>query len=163
MGVDALFLRFYQTAQRRAAAGHDDAMLRWWNGTTCSRRHLRPDGYGLYQYEGEPHGFFLEYDRGTMRRHGYRDKLDEYYDYHISGRYQRDYSAYPTILIVTVNNHTEDTIAEVAEVTADRYGFRLPLLLTCTGRVDAPGNPHGLLGPIWRPPDGASIERRRWL
>lgn len=162
MGVDALFVSLYEAA-RRAATGNDDAMLAWQNASACSRRHLRPDGYGMYRRDGTVYGFFVEYDRGTMRRRGYIEKLDAYYDYGISRRYERDYSGYPTILLVTANNTTEETIAQVAQSAADRYGFPLPLLLTCTWRLEDDGNPHSLLGPIWREPGGDFDERRFWL
>ncbi len=163
MGVDALFVGLYEAARRSAAAGSDDAMLTWQNASACSRHHLRPDGYGMYRRDGTIYGFFLEYDRGTMRRRGYTEKLDAYYDYGISRRYERDYAGYPTILLVTTNNTTEETIACVAQSSADRYGCPLPLLLTCTWRLEDHGNPHGLLGPIWREPGAAFDERRFWL
>jgi hypothetical protein len=162
MGVDALFVSLYEQA-RRAATGNDDAMLAWQNASACSRSHLRPDGYGMYRRDGTVYGFFLEYDRGTMRRRGYTEKLDAYYDYGISRRYERDYTGYPTILLVTANNTTEETIASVARLATDRYGSPLPLLLTCTWRLEERGNPHSLLGPIWREPGAAFDERRFWL
>ncbi|HLJ69317.1 MAG TPA: replication-relaxation family protein [Chloroflexota bacterium] len=163
MGVDRLFVGLYEAAQRFAAEGSDDAVLAWQNASACSRRHLRPDGYGMYRRDGTLYGFFVEYDRGTMRRRGYAGKLDAYYDYGISRRYERDYCGYPTILLVTANNTTEEAIAHVARSAADRYGSPLPLLLTCTWRLEAHGNPHGLLGPIWREPGAAFGERRVWL
>lgn len=162
-GADDLFVRLYQTAGDRRAAGHDEAMVQWDNGTMCSRRHLRPDGYGMYRVGTKVCGFFLEFDRGTMRRHGYLDKFDEYYDYAISRRYERDYNGYPTVLFVTVNNRTEEKIAEMARVAARRYGFPLPILLACLWRIDDPNNPDGLLGRIWREPHADFDDRRCWI
>lgn len=163
LGADDLFIRLYRTAARRRKAGHNDAMIRWDNGTTCSRRHLRPDGYGIYQHDGCQYGFFLEFDRGTMRRHGYLDRFDEYYDYYISRRFERDYRGYPTILFVTVNNRTEEKIAEMSRIAARHYGFALPMLLTCTWRIDEPNNPDGLLDRIWREPGAEFHDRRYWI
>lgn len=138
-------------------------MVRRDNGTKCSRRHLRPDGYGISQLDGCQYGFFLKLDRGTMRRHGYLDKFDEYYDYAISCRYERDYNGYPTILFVTVNPWTKDKVAEMARVAAYRYGFSLPILLTRLWRIDDPKNPNGLLGRIWREPNAEFDDRRYWI
>lgn len=162
-GADDIFVRLYQTAADRRAAGHDDAMVRWDNGTTCSRRHLRPDGYGIYQLDGCQQGFFVEFDRGTMRRHGYLDKFDEYYDFAISERYKRDFGGYPTILFVTVNNRTEEKIAEMARVAASRYGFSLRMLLTCLWRITDLKNLGGLFGRIWREPNADFDDRRHWI
>jgi hypothetical protein len=161
--VDGLFVGLFEAARRLAAAGSDDAVLAWQNASACSRRHLRPDGYGMYRRDGTVYGFFLEYDRGTMRRQGYGEKLGAYYDYGVSRRYERDYAGYPTILLVTTNNTTEEAISQVARSAADRYGSPLPLLLTCTWRLEDHSNPHGLLGPIWREPAAAFDERRPWL
>jgi len=162
-GADDLFVRLYQTAGDRRAAQRDEAVVQWDNGTMCSRRHLRPDGYGMYRVGDTVYGFFLEFDRGTMRRHGYLDKFDEYYDYAVSRRFERDYNGYPTILFVTVNNATEEKIAEMARVAARRYGFSLPMLLTCLWRIDDSSNPDGLLGRIWREPHADFDDRRRWI
>lgn len=162
-GADDIFIGLYRTAAHRRDTGHDDVMVQWDNGTMCSRRHLRPDGYGIYQHDGQFDGFFLEFDRGTMRRHGYLDKFDEYYDYASSRRFERDYHGYPTILFVTVNNRTEGKIAEMAQVAARRYGFPLAILLTCLWRIDDPTNTDGLLGCIWRAPDTDFHDRRHWI
>lgn len=49
LGTDGLFVDLYRVARLRRAGGADDTVLEWQNGTACSRRHLRPDGYGRYQ------------------------------------------------------------------------------------------------------------------
>jgi len=59
------------------------------------------DGYGLYRAGGRLYGFLLEYDRGTMRARDYRRKFAAYYRYRDTGRFQRDYTGFPTILVVT--------------------------------------------------------------
>lgn len=76
---------------------------------------------------------------------------------------RRDYSGYPTILFATINNRTEEKIAEMARVAARRYGFSLPMLLTCLWRIGDPNNPDGLLGCIWREPHADLDDRRRWI
>lgn len=162
-GVDELFVSLYGTAQRVKAAGGDDAMLEWQNAAACTRRYLRPDGYGVYHRSGRRFGFFLEYDRGTMNRRDYFKKLSAYYDYATSRRFEQDYHGYPTILIVTTTNGAEDRIACVAREAAVGRSVTLPILLTCRWRIDNPNNPHGLLGRIWRQPGTDCKDRRFWL
>jgi hypothetical protein len=163
LGVDELFVSLYGIARRLAAVGRDDAMLEWQNATACTRRYLRPDGYGLYLRNGRRFGFFLEYDRGTMNRRDYCNKLTAYYDYATSRRFERDYHGYPTLLIVTTSNSVEERIARVAREAAVGRGVSLPLLLTCRWRIHEPSNADGLLGPIWREPDFDFGNRRRWI
>jgi hypothetical protein len=163
MGANDLFIRFYRTAARRREARHDDAMTQWDNGTTCSRRHLRPDGYGICQHDGTQHGFFLEFDCGTMRRHGYLDKFDEYYDYAISQRSKRDYRGYPTILIVTVNNRNEEKIRRWHGWRRSGMASSCPMLLICLWRIEGPADSDGMLCSIWREPDDDFGDRRRWI
>lgn len=163
LDADAVFVSLYRTARQLAAKGHDDAVVEWQNATACSRRHLRPDGYGLYRHEGWLHSFFLEYDRGTLNARDYFKKLAAYYDYGINRRFERDYRGHPTILVVAANNATEERIARVTRAVAVGRSGRLPLLLTCRWRVDEPGNPCGLLGPIWREVDTDFDERCCWV
>src|SRR6202011_2836084 len=71
-GVDALFV---DLARQLARAGENAALVEWRNAAACARHSLRPDGYGIVRYRGQLHGFFLEYDRGTMRTRGYLKKF----------------------------------------------------------------------------------------
>lgn len=160
LGADAIFVRFVTTARRRAAAGWDDALVEWRSAAACCRRPVRPDGYGIYRHAGRLYGFFLEYDRGTMSARDYQQKFAAYYAYWASGRYERDYDGFPTILVVTTDKAAEDRIARAAVAAAVGRGPTLPLLLTCHWRIDDPRNTQGLLGPIWREP--SSTERRCW-
>jgi len=162
-GADDIFVRLYRQARARAAAGWDEAMLEWQNAAACSRRHLRPDGYGVYRRGTRYDGFFLEYDRGTMNARDYFKKFRAYYRYGITGRFQRDYNSYPTVLVVTSDNAAEERIARAARAAAVGQQGKLPLLLTCQWRVDDPLNPHCLLGKIWREPGADCNGRRYWL
>lgn len=162
-GVDALFVGLYAVARRLAARGSDDAVIEWQNAAACSRCHLRPDGYGLYRRRGWLHGFFLEFDRGTLNARDYARKFGAYYAYGLSRRFERDYPGYPTILVVATDNATERRIAGAARLAAVGRSQPLPLLLTCRWRIDDPSNPHGLLGPIWRLPDARISARHSWL
>src|SRR5581483_8584310 len=117
----------------------------------CSRRHVRPDGYGIYRGAGRLYGFFLEYDRGTMSARDYREKFAAYYAYWASRRFERDYDGFPTILVVAVNDPAEKRIAAVVKAPAVGRAAELPVLLTAEWRISGdPTNPNGLLGPVWR-------------
>lgn len=162
LGVDGIFVGLISTAREVAKAGGDDALVEWRNSAACSRRYLRPDGYGIYRHRGKLYGFFLEYDRGTMNARDYHDKFAAYFEYLASGRFQRDYDGFPTILMVTTDYGAEERIASAARSAAVGRGVDLPLLLTCEWRLDRdPGSRHGLLGCIWREP--SSARRRHWL
>lgn len=162
-GADDVFVRLYRQARARAATGCDEAVVEWQNAAACSRRHLRPDGYGVYRHGTRYDGFFLEYDRGTMNARDYFKKFGAYYRYGVTRRFERDFNSYPTILVVTSGNAAEERIARVARATAVGQPGKLPLLLTCQWRIEDVRNPEGLLGSIWREPDGGLDRRRCWL
>jgi DNA-binding Lrp family transcriptional regulator len=161
-GVDDVFVRLYRQARARAATGCDEAVVEWQNAAACSRRHLRPDGYGVYRHGTRYDGFFLEYDRGTMNARDYFKKFGAYYRYGVTHRFERDFNSYPTILVVTSDNAAEERIARVARAAAVGQSGKLPLLLACQWRVDRADNPHGLLGSIWREPSAAWDDRCSW-
>lgn len=162
-GVDEVFVGLYRQVRKRRASGKDEEIVEWQNAAACSRRHLRPDGYGVYRHGSRYDGFFLEYDRGTMNARDYFKKFGAYYRYGITGRFERDYNSYPTILVVTSDNASEERIARVARAAVVGQPGRLPLLLTCQWRIDDPCNLYGLLGSIWRDADADFHERREWL
>ncbi len=161
LGADEIFVRLVATARERAAAGGDEALVAWRSAAACCRRPVRPDGYGLYRHAGALYGFFLEYDRGTMSARDYREKFAAYYAYWASGRYERDYDGFPTLLVVTSGPGPEARIAKALREVGVGWDPPLPVLLTTTGRIAT--EPLGLLGPIWREPEGAFHERRPWL
>lgn len=152
-----------RTARRRAATGHDSALVEWRNAAACSRGHLRPDGYGLFRYDGQFYGFFLEYDRGTMSVRSCLRKLATYYDDWESGRFARDYVGFPTILVVATTYAAERRFSAVARLAALGRGSALPILLATEAHLHDKSNPHGLLGPVWRTPRGQCADRRGWL
>jgi hypothetical protein len=163
LGADAVFVRLIATARQRAAAGGDDALLEWRNAAGCTRRHVRPDGYGLYRHAGHLYGFFLEYDRGTMSGRDYGEKFAAYYAYWASGRFERDYDGFPTILVITTDNAAAERIVRAVRAAAVGRAAPLPLLLTRRWRLEDERNPHGLLGPIWREPGADAHDHRSWL
>jgi hypothetical protein len=118
LGVDDIFINLVHPKRHSAATRSGDGLVEWHNAAACSRRHLRPDGYGIYRYRGHLYGFFLEYDRGTMSARDYRRKFGAYYAYWTSGRFARDYDGFPTILVVTIDNAAEDRIASAARTAS---------------------------------------------
>ena len=85
----------------RGAGPKDDALLEWRNTVACSRRRMKPGRVRHGPPKRGTHGFFLEYDRGTMSARDYAEKWAAYYDYRDSRAFERDYAGFPTILVVT--------------------------------------------------------------
>src|SRR5215472_15909899 len=85
---------------------------------------------------------------GTMRARDYRRKFAAYYRYRDTGRFQRDYTGFPTILVVTSGTCAESRIARVINAAAMGRQPPLPVLITTLGWIE--GHPEGLLGPVWR-------------
>jgi hypothetical protein len=162
-GVDALFIRLARQLIQRAEDGAGgDALVEWRSAAMCARGALRPDGYGIARHRGQLHGFFLEYDRGTMRAAGYLEKFAAYDDYLASGRFARDYVGFPSILMIAPNDAVEERIARAARAATVGRPSPLPLLLTTQWRIDDARNPNGLLGRIWRPPTADVGDRQAW-
>ncbi|MCC6177445.1 MAG: replication-relaxation family protein [Chloroflexi bacterium] len=162
LGADAHFVGLFRRYGAMPGAG-SDAILEWRSTSACSRRRVRPDGYGMVRHHGELHGFFLEYDRGTMSARDYAEKWAGFYDYRDSRAFEQDYDGFPTILVVTTDSKSEERIARSARAASVGRALVLPLLLTCEWRITGdPTNPDGLFGPIWREPHDAYAARRRW-
>lgn len=157
LGVDAIFVAMIASARRQGGALRD-----WVNAAACARGRVRPDGYGLYYQNGRYHGFFLEYDRGTMGERALRAKFTAYYDYRDTARYRRDYAGFPTILVVAADNSAEERIARSARIVGIGRPAPLSLLLTTSWRLEDPRNSLGPLGPIWREPTADAQDRRSW-
>ncbi|HET8630722.1 MAG TPA: replication-relaxation family protein [Thermomicrobiales bacterium] len=144
LGADEVFLGL-QRACRRAATG--TALVEWRNAAACARGLVRPDGYGLLRRGGRLFGFFLEYDRGTMRHRDYARKFAAYHRYRERGLYARDYEGFPALLVVTIPA-AEGRIAGAVRDAAIGRGPPLPVLLTTGARLER--EPLGMLGPVWR-------------
>lgn len=158
-GVDTVFIRLVDAARATWTLGGDDALLEWRNAAACAHGSVRPDGYGVYRHNGHRYGFFLEYDRATTGRRDYREKFAAYTQYRESGRFERDYLGFPSILIVTTGPGTEARIVREIQAIGRGRPAPLPVLLTTTTRITA--DPMGMLGPIWREEGGPA--RRRWM
>jgi hypothetical protein len=158
-GVDAFFV---ELARKLVSTDGDARLIEWRNAAACARRTLRPDGYGIIHCQDQLAGFFLEYDRGTMRTSGYLKKLAAYYDYLASERFYQDYVGFPTILVVAVNNAAEERIVQAARAARVGRMHSPPLLLTCLWRIHDQRNSLGALGQIWRHPDADFADRQMW-
>lgn len=154
LGTDEVFLALFRSCRR---TGPGTALVEWRNAVACARGRVRPDGYGLVRRGGRLFGFFLEYDRGTMRHRDYGRKFGAYHRYRERGLYANDYEGFPAILMVTVTA-AEGRIAEAAIATHVGRGIHLPILLTTRERLDR--EPLGILGPVWRATMDAA--RRHW-
>jgi hypothetical protein len=166
VGANAFFVELAVAARRATICARDDALLEWRSAVACAYGRFRPDGYGCYRRGSYRFGFFLEYDRGTERRAQYAAKLDGYYRYRDSGKFRRDYTSFPTVLVVTTSEVAEDRFAREAYLAAERCGGAvLRIFLTTTGRISA--HPDGALGPVWRTAvmdlGGAMAQRVHWL
>ena len=166
LGANAVFAAFAVAAEAARRAGGSDHLAEWRSAAACERRHCKPDGYGCYLRDGEAHGFFLEYDRGTESTRKYAAKLSAYYRYRDSGQAARDYNGFPALLFVTTQSSAEQRIAGAAYRASFIRGTEaLPVLITTVNRIA--GGHEGILGPIWRTPApiGAtdSGSRQYWL
>jgi hypothetical protein len=139
-----------------------DGLIGWDSASASSRGGTRPDAYCACRRDGQPLGFFIEYDRGTMSQAAYLHKLNGYYDYRDTQRFERDYCGYPAILFVTTDNAAENRLAAAARLAARGRGAGLPLLLTTEWRVYDRRNPDGLFGAIWRAADEPFACRHAW-
>jgi hypothetical protein len=148
--------------------GRDTALAEWRNAGACARKRLRPDGYCVIRRGGGSRAYFLEYDRGTMGRRDWSQKLAAYYWYRDGGAYRRDYDGFPTLLVVVGSgapkNKGDATRAaaieeRIARLLRDAATGRspLPALLTTDARIAA--DPGGPLGPVWRTPEAAASRR----
>jgi hypothetical protein len=140
-----------------AAARSDrrDAYLaEWRNAAACAHGRLRPDGYGLLHLRGHDCGFFLEFDRATMRPPELRDKFLAYHRFRASRRAAQLYTSFPTVLVVTSGPGAEHRLANAVRAVDTSFVTPLPVLLTTTAWIEA--HARGMLGPIWRQPHAAA-------
>jgi hypothetical protein len=153
LGADAVFAGI-----ARAARTECGALLEWRNPAACAHGRVRPDGYGLLRLGRLEHGFFLEFDRGTVRPQALRAKFAAYQRYLASSRSAREYQGFPTILVVTSAAGAEERLAST--VRAANVGHpTLPVLLTTVAWIE--GCRDSALGPIWRAAESSC--RRAWL
>ena len=154
LGADGVFA----TLARAARLQRDGSLLEWRNASACARGRVRPDGYGLLRLECREHGFFLEFDRGTVHPAALRAKFAAYRRYTASAAAARDYDGFPTVLVVTAGPGSEQRIVDAVRAAAAGRGSRLAVLVTTVGWIDNDsGRP---FGSIWLDPECGM--RRSW-
>jgi hypothetical protein len=151
LGTDAVFAAI-ATGARSQRGG---ALIEWQNAAACAHGRMRPDGYGLLRLGSRHYGFFLEFDRGTVRPAALRAKFASYHRYRVSSRAARHYDGFPTILVVTTGPGAEDRIIRALQAADVGQVARLPVLLTTTGLIET--HAQGTFGSIWR---SAECDRR---
>jgi hypothetical protein len=163
VGAMAFFLMLLRRAAWRRGAGHDDRLAEWEGPARCQRRFLldgrwrslRPDGFGVYVADGQPHAFHLEWDRGTLRPSQQRRKLLAYRAYDEAAGWAGDRSKCPTLLFIFSDPGCEDrTLRSAAEVLRDGT---MPVLTTTRAMLIR----YGPAARIWRSPFESG--RQCWL
>src|SRR5712691_4405780 len=155
VGADAVF----GVLARAARAQRDGALVEWRNAAACAHGRLRPDGYGVLRLGRREYGFFLEFDRGTVRPAALRAKFAAYHRYLVSARAARDFDGPPSILVVTAGPASEDRVVDAVLAAEVGQPRRLPLLLTTVDRLTTAE--HGPFDCVWRIP-GVHKGRRAW-
>jgi hypothetical protein len=153
LGADAVF-----GAIARAARRNGGALIEWRNTAACAHGRLRPDGYGLLRLGRQEYGFFLEFDRGTVRPGALRAKFAAYQRYRASARAAWEYQGFPTILVVTSGPGAEERLAQAIQAADVGHAVPLPVLLTTVGHIET--HQEGFLGAVWRTAE--SGHRRSW-
>jgi hypothetical protein len=157
LGADDVF-----ASVARAAASHPGggALVEWRGAAACALGWFRPDGYGLVRLGREHHGFFLEFDRGTMRADRLRAKFVAYYRYRFSRHARAAFAGFPVLLIVTTGPGAEMRLVRALRAADMGQDPRLSALLTTTGFLESVWG--GPLGAIWRTA-GDATRRRAWV
>jgi hypothetical protein len=154
LGTDAIFAAIAISARRQ----HGGVLLEWRNAAACARGRMRPDGYGLLCVGRREYGFFLEFDRGTVRPAALRAKFAAYHRYQVSPRADRDYDGFPTIVAVTTGPGAEQRIVDAVRAAAAGHVGRSPILVTTLGWINS--DAEGPFGAIWLDPHRGG--RHRW-
>ena len=154
LGADGVFATFARAVRLRG----DGSLLEWRNAAACARGRSRPDGYGLLQLGRREHGFFLEFDRGTVHSAALRAKFAAYHRYESGIWASRDYESFPAILVVTTGPGSEQRIVDAARAAGAGRGNRLVVLVTTVGWIE--NNSRGPFGSIWLDPERGI--RRSW-
>jgi hypothetical protein len=157
VGADAVFASIAAAAALHPKGG---ALLEWRSAAACAHGRLRPDGYGLLRLGQRQHGFFLEFDRGTMRPHQLRAKFNAYHRYRRDARSATSFAGFPTLLVVTTGIGAEERLAQALRAADAGQGSPLPALLTTTCWLETTAG--GPLGAVWRTSDNRT-RRQAWV
>lgn len=148
----------FLAALHRAAPRHEITISWWETGESCERsypwhsvrRNLRPDAeFALlpkstasFHYRR----YWLEYDRGTMRRRDLEAKMRTYADYVRAREWVKDgLTNLPRLLFVVPDTGQEQRVSDA--VRTSLANLPLHVLVTTAGHI-ASADP---FAPIWRP------------
>lgn len=112
-----------------AARAHDDHQLvQWLPGEDCydrfyfgtKWRSLTPDAFLRYRVGNQVLSAFIEVDRGTMPNRRFQEKVERYFAYDVSGRYNERYKGQRFRVLVVANSparlaNLKQTAAQVAQ------------------------------------------------
>jgi hypothetical protein len=154
LGADGVFVRI----ARSAFAQRDGALLEWRNAAACAWGRMRPDGYGLLRLGHREYGFFVEFDRGTVRPAALRAKFAVYHRYTSTPTAARYFDGFPVTLVTTTGPHGEQRILEAVRAVSVGEETRFPVLVTTMGWLQS--DPGAIWERIWRDPIHA--RRRAW-
>jgi hypothetical protein len=145
LGADA-----FMALLARVAAGHPAGaqLVEWRAAAACAHGRCRPDAYGLLRLGQKLHGFFLEFDRGTMRADRLRAKFAAYHPYRASVHASRSFVGFPLLLVVTTGAGAERRLARTLRATDMGQGQPLSALLTTTNFLES--TRYGPLDAVWR-------------
>src|SRR5712691_6138588 len=155
VGADAVF----GVLARAARSQRNGVLVEWRNASACAHGRLRPDGYGVLRLGQRYYGFFLEFDRGTVRSAPLRAKFVAYHRYLASARAAKDFDGAPSVVVVTAGPGAEDRVADAVMAAQVGQPRRLPLLLTTVDLLTTAE--HGPFDCVWRTPGGQN-GRRAW-
>jgi len=155
LGADVVFAAIARAARTQ----REKALVEWRNAAACAHGHVRPDGYGLLRLVRREYGFFLEFDRGTVRPAPLRARFAAYHRYLASARAARDYDGPPCILVVTAGPGAEDRVSDAVLAADVGQQRRLPLLVTTLGLLATARQ--GPFDAVWRAP-GVRGDRQCW-
>jgi hypothetical protein len=154
-GVYQFVVSLYRSA-RVARAGGQDHFVAWWEtGPACARQYrevdgwhaLRPDAAGEYVAGTRRLRFWLEWDRGTMRRRDLEAKFAAYDHYVRSREWRADGNTPLPHLLVVTSDYGQETRLLAALAAAFAGGpCSLAVRVTLLDQLMA----HGPLAAIWR-------------
>lgn len=150
-------------AVRAACRSHPRAVLNAWTADPYARvryrvgrtwRTVHPDAVAELEVHGRRRWLYLEVDRGTAELRRYRLKLRRYGRFYLSGSWQREYTQFPEIRIVTAHRpRVRRMLAEVATAVhsfspAERAALKAALVVAVTWEPAFLENPDAA---VWTP------------
>lgn len=130
-----------QRGWRLVEARNESESVRVFDSGDTRRSWIKPDASGVLDVDGEPFGFLLEYDRGTLDRGNYRAKLRGYRRYYGARAWEADFPREPVLLFVCADDRAERRVIEA--VSSGEVAR--PTFVTTDWRWQTSGT----LGEVW--------------